>query len=98
MTGKWDEREKALESQYIYNEEKKKIERMKESAREEIVRTYCRNCCPKCGATLEAMTFRGVPLDKCPECGGIWLGPKDLQILAAKDHRSWFDKWFRGEE
>ena len=97
MTNKWEEREKALENQYIYNEEKKKIEQMRESAREEIVKTYCHNRCPKCGGAIEAMTFRGVPLDKCPACGGIWLGPNDLQILASKDHRSWFDKWFKGE-
>ncbi|ABQ25241.1 TFIIB-type zinc ribbon-containing protein [Geotalea uraniireducens] len=98
MTNKWEEREKALENQYIYNEEKKKIEQMRESACEEIIHAYCRNRCPKCGSAIEAMTFRGVPLDKCPGCGGVWLGPKDLQILAAKDHRSWFDKWFKGEE
>ena len=98
MTDKWDERTKALENQYIYNEEKEKIERMRESAREQVVREYCHNRCPKCGSAIEAMTFRGVPLDKCPGCGGIWLGPKDLQVLASKDHRSWFDKWFKGEE
>jgi len=44
------------------------------------------------------MTFRGVPLDKCPGCGGVWLGPNDLHILSSKDHRTWFDMWFRGEE
>jgi hypothetical protein len=47
---------------------------------------------------LEAMAFRGVPLDKCPGCGGVWLGPRDLQLLAEKDHRTWFEKWFKGEE
>ena len=98
MTNKWEEREKALENQYIYNEEKEKIERMRKTAREQLLRDSCLNRCPKCGDAIEAMTFRGVPLDKCPGCGGVWLGPKDLQILAAKDHRTWFDKWFRGEE
>lgn len=98
MTNKWEEREKALENQYIYNEEKKKVEQMRESAREEIIHAYCHNRCPKCGAAIAAMTFRGVPLDKCPDCGGVWLGPNDLQILAEKDHRSWFDKWFKAEE
>jgi rubrerythrin len=98
MTNKWEEREKALENQYIYNEEKEKIERMRQTAREQLIREFCLNRCPKCGDAIEAMTFRGVPLDKCPGCGGVWLGPKDLQILAAKDHRTWFDKWFRGEE
>jgi Zn-finger nucleic acid-binding protein len=38
-----------------------------------------------------------VPLDKCPGCGGIWLGPNDLKMLAEKDHRTWFDRWFRAE-
>jgi Zn-finger nucleic acid-binding protein len=42
------------------------------------------------------MNFRDVPLDICPDCGGIWLGARDLEILAEKDHRTWFEKWFRG--
>ena len=97
MTDKWEEREKALENQYIYNEEKKKIEQMKMAAREDVIKTYCRNRCPKCSTAIEPITFRGVPLDKCPGCGGIWLGVKDLQTLASKDHRSWFEKWFKDE-
>jgi Zn-finger nucleic acid-binding protein len=44
------------------------------------------------------MEFRGVPLDKCESCGGVWLGPRDLQILAEKDHRTWFDRWFKAAE
>ena len=29
---------------------------------------------------------------------GIWLGPKDLHLLAEKDHRTWFDKWFKSDD
>ncbi|SNB45865.1 zf-TFIIB domain-containing protein [Geobacter sp. DSM 9736] len=93
----WKEREKALENEYILKQEKEKIEKMRSETREQLVRDLCRNRCPKCGESITPMTFRGVPLDKCPGCGGIWLGPADLQILAAKDHRSWFEKWFLGE-
>lgn len=98
MTDAWEDRKKALENQYFYNLEKAKIAKMKTDERERLVRELCRNRCPKCGQPIEPMTFRGVPLDKCPGCGGVWLGPRDLQILAEKDHRTWFEKWFKGEE
>ncbi len=97
MTDAWEERKKALENQYFYKQEKEKIEKMKHAAREELIREFCQNRCPKCGKAIEPLEFRGVPLDKCPGCGGIWLGPNDLQMLAEKDHRTWFDKWFKEE-
>jgi len=97
MTDIWKEREKALENEYIYKREKLLIEKMKETAEKEKIAS-CHNHCPKCGEKLAALTFRGVPLDQCPGCKGIWLGPKDLEILAGKDHRTWFDFWFKGEE
>lgn len=97
MTDLWDERKKALENQYFHNEEQAKIEKLRAEAREAIIREYCRNRCPKCGEPIKALTFRGVPLDQCPGCGGVWLGPRDLQRLSEKDHRTWFDKWFKGE-
>ncbi len=98
MVDIWKEREKALENEYIYRQEKEKIRKMQQQDREKLVRDFCRGRCPKCGDAIEAMTFRGVPLDKCPGCGGIWLGPKDLQLLSEKDHRTWFDKWFHAAD
>lgn len=97
MTDIWEERKKALENEYFYKLEKEKIEKMKVEAREQLTRDICRNRCPKCSEPLEAMIFRDVPLDRCPGCNGVWLGPRDLQLLAEKDHRTWFEKWFRGE-
>ena len=97
MTNIWNEREKALENQFIYKQEQEKIERMRQDAREQLIREMCRNRCPKCGEAIEAITFRGVPMDKCPGCGGVWLGPNDLRILASRDHRSWFDLWYSEE-
>lgn len=30
--------------------------------------------CPKCqGVNLEPITYRGVTIDKCPRCKGVWL-------------------------
>ncbi len=99
MKNLWEERKKALENEYFYKLEKEQIDKLRDDARERIIREACRNRCPKCGDVIVAMEFRGVPLDKCPGCGGVWLGTRDLQILAEKDHRTWFDQWFKtGEE
>ncbi len=97
MADVWDERKKALENEYFHRKEKEKLERLKAAAVDDQMRRAAGNRCPKCGEALQAMTFRGVPLDKCPGCGGVWLGPRDLQALAEKDHRTWFDKWFKNE-
>lgn len=97
MSDIWEERKKALENEYFYKLEKLQIEKMRSEARESVTQELCHNRCPKCGQGIEPMEFRGVPLDRCPGCGGVWLGPNDLKILAEKDHRTWFDKWFNSE-
>ncbi|PLX92201.1 MAG: hypothetical protein C0621_09960 [Desulfuromonas sp.] len=86
MTNAWDERKKALEEEYFHKQEQEAIARMKQQ--------NALNHCPKCGEQLEAKTFHGVPLDQCPGCQGVWLGQEDLRILAQKDHRNWFERWF----
>ena len=93
----WQEREKALENQYFVKKEHELLDKLKEVQRDTLTRELCKNRCPKCGDPIEAITFRGVPLDKCTGCGGVWLGPNDLKILSAKDHRTWFEKWFKNE-
>jgi uncharacterized protein len=97
MVDIWKEREKALENEFVYRQEKELIAKMQKESREKLIRDLSRNRCPKCGEQIEAMVFRGVPLDQCPGCGGVWLGPKDLQLLSEKDHRTWFEKWFHAE-
>jgi Zn-finger nucleic acid-binding protein len=98
MKDAWEDREKALENEYFHRQEQKLINQMKKAAEETLIQSHCHNHCPKCGAQLEAMSFRGVPLDRCSGCKGIWLGPNDLKVLAQKDHRSWFELWFGQEE
>ncbi len=98
MTDAWEERKRAIENEYFYKLAKEQIAKLKQESKEHLTRQLCHNRCPKCGEAIIAMEFRGVPLDKCPGCGGVWLGPKDLHILAEKDHRTWFDRWFKDEE
>lgn len=97
MKDAWEDRKKALENEYFHRQEQKLINQMKQEAESNLVKAHCHNHCPKCGESLEPITFRDVPLDRCSGCHGVWLGPNDLKKLAEKDHRSWFEHWF-GQE
>ncbi len=35
--------------------------------------------CPKCGADLIEMTYKGVEIDKCSSCAGLWLDCGELE-------------------
>jgi hypothetical protein len=41
--------------------------------------------CPKCGMTLEEMTYGGVVIDKCFGCGGFWLDEGELETIQKKE-------------
>jgi uncharacterized protein len=45
--------------------------------------------CPKCGLPLDEITFRGVKVDKCFGCGGVYLDDGELEQLAGKP--GWFE-------
>jgi hypothetical protein len=38
--------------------------------------------CPKCGTTLEEATIKGVTVDLCPACHGIFLDAGELEKIA----------------
>lgn len=41
--------------------------------------------CPKCGATLVAIAYRGIELDKCTACQGVWLDCGELEQLGVTE-------------
>src|SRR5262249_32654029 len=42
--------------------------------------------CPKCGLELEEIVLRGVRIDKCFGCGGLWLDAGELEELTQREH------------
>jgi hypothetical protein len=36
-------------------------------------------CCPKCGADLITVPYKGVEIDKCSRCLGLWLDCGELE-------------------
>ncbi len=41
--------------------------------------------CPKCGMELAEISFRGVQVDRCTGCGGVWLDPGELETVAGAE-------------
>ncbi len=43
--------------------------------------------CPKCGADLTPEDMHGVQIDRCGECGGLWLDAGEIDALMQhEDH------------
>ena len=38
--------------------------------------------CPKCGMELIEIDYKGVKVDKCSECEGIWLDAGELEAIS----------------
>jgi len=41
--------------------------------------------CPKCGMELAEVTFRGVHIDRCTSCAGVWLDAGELDTLSSAE-------------
>jgi uncharacterized protein len=49
--------------------------------------------CPKCGMELIEIDYKGMKVDKCSGCGGIWLDAGELEAIS-KVEKKVLDKWF----
>jgi len=88
------------EEEYFAREEyerKKKLEeeKHKKLAEEERRRLkelhYMR--CPKCGMELIEIDYKGIKVDKCSGCEGIWLDAGELEAVARLE-KTVIDKFF----
>jgi uncharacterized protein len=55
-----------------------------EAERQRIL-TLAKGRCPKCASALVTITFRGVELDKCTGCGGVWFDTGELDRVMAQE-------------
>ena len=83
------------EEEYFAKEEAEKAKRLKEKHREETeaeererIKAICYMKCPKCGGQLHEVTFRGVSIDRCSSCVGVWLDAGELEKLAGEEDKS----------
>lgn len=51
------------------------------------VLSVARDRCPRCGAVLVPVPYRGVELDKCSRCEGVWLDCGELErVTTTEEH------------
>jgi len=43
--------------------------------------------CPKCGHVLTELEFKGVKIDRCLSCQGVWLDAGELEQISQKEGR-----------
>ncbi len=90
--------EKAREDQYFAQRDKELIEKLRRKKEEEFkdeVRAAGSMTCPRCGAPLGEREERGVRIDECPSCGGLWLDKGELETLAGREEHGWFGRLFK---
>ena len=44
--------------------------------------------CPKCGADLAEIEFHHLKIDRCADCGGVWLDKGEIEMLEHVDNSS----------
>ena len=49
--------------------------------------------CPKCGMKLIEIDYKGVKVDECSECSGVWLDAGELESIAHME-KSVLNKFF----
>ena len=78
-------------------ERKKKIEEEKHKKLAEVERKKLKELhymrCPKCGMELIEIEYKGIKVDRCSECEGIWLDAGELETVS-KLEKSGLDKLF----
>jgi hypothetical protein len=88
MTVKPSEQEEEYFARQEFERRKKALAEQESNAAEEErlrVLAVARNRCPKCGAHLVAVPYRGVELDKCSRCQGVWFDCGELDQVVAEE-------------
>jgi hypothetical protein len=49
--------------------------------------------CPKCGMELIEIDYKGITIDRCSECDGVWLDAGELDTIS-KLEKTGLDKFF----
>jgi hypothetical protein len=75
----------------------KKIEEEKHNKLAQNQKNHLRDLhhmrCPKCGMELIEIDYKGLKIDRCSECDGVWLDAGELESVA-KLEKSGLDKLF----
>lgn len=72
--------------------EEEKHSRLKDEEKKKLKELHFMRC-PKCGMDLIEIDYKGIKVDKCSECEGIWLDAGELEAVS-KMEKTGLDKLF----
>lgn len=82
----------STEEEYFAREEAEKKKRLAQKLKSEMAQAEQEGLkslhwmrCPKCGMELSPLIFRGVTIDKCFHCNGVYLDDGELEKLAGSE-------------
>ena len=84
--------ERAKEDIYFAERDRELLEKLRGQLRK-VDKLEAETHCPKCPGNLESYTFQGFALDRCHECGGIWLDNGELEGIVRKISRGPLGAW-----
>jgi Zn-finger nucleic acid-binding protein len=93
--------ERAKEDIYFAERDRELIEKLKQELKK-VEKGSPEVRCPKCPGHLETYTFQGFVLDRCQNCGGVWMDKGELEAIIRTATRGplgyWVDKLIAKEE
>lgn len=84
MSDAFKDREAALENEYFRGKEQEALARLRAKMQAESGdSTQLR--CPRDGGEMVTVTLENVQIDRCTQCGGMWLDAGELEQLTHRD-------------
>lgn len=84
--------ERAKEDIYFSRRDAELLEKLKTQL-QKIEHERQKPRCPKCPGELQTYTFQGFVLDRCHDCGGVWLDKGELEAVVRKISRGPLGAW-----
>ena len=84
--------ERAKEDIYFAQRDRELLDKLRGQLRK-VETVEAARSCPKCPGRMEGYTFEGLPLDRCHECGGIWLDRGELEAIVRLISRGRLGAW-----
>jgi len=88
------------EEEYIVKKEYEKLKKLEEEKRRSLAAEEKKKLkelhymkCPKCGMELVTISYKGIEVDKCSGCEGVWLDAGELEAVSKLESSS-IDKLF----
>jgi uncharacterized protein len=86
------------ENEYFHKQEMERLRKARQDAAEKMaagesekLRELHYMHCPKCGMDLQEFDFRGLKLDRCGSCGGVWFDEGEMEQLLSQGNEM-FDR------